>query len=49
MDDVYFFAQKIKLIADQNPDQVVKGVLISLGASDDVRQQCIHYEIELVS
>ena len=33
----------------QNGELIFPSLLISLGASDDVRQQCIDDEIELVS
>lgn len=47
--DVYLFAQKIKLIAIQNPDQPVKGVLICLAARDEVAKECDYHHIKLVT
>lgn len=46
--DVYHFAQKIKLVAVQNPSQPVKGVLICLATGDEVAKQCAYHNIKLV-
>ena len=46
--DVGIFALKVKLIAVQNPEKVVRDVFITLAASDDVREQCLRYDVDLV-
>jgi len=46
--DVAIFARKVKLIQLQNPDKSVHGIFISPGASDDVKQCCTEYDLELL-
>ncbi|NJN67437.1 MAG: hypothetical protein HC884_12355 [Chloroflexaceae bacterium] len=48
-DDVNLFALKVELVAAQNPNQQVRGILISLGASDEVRQQCNEHGVLLLN
>ena len=38
--DVDLFDMKIGLVAEQNPDQEVSGVLIALGAREEIRERC---------
>lgn len=46
--DVDFFSLKVDLIAELNPEKEVEGILISLGASQYVRQRCEKYGLQLV-
>ncbi len=46
--DVAIFAKKVELIQRQNPDKQVQGILISLGAKDEVKEYCAEYDIELL-
>ena len=46
--DVGFFALKVELIAHQNPDKEVQGILITLGASQEVRDSCAEHGLLLV-
>lgn len=48
-DHPFIFSRKIKLIAAQNPDKKVEGVLISPYVSEEVRERCLYYGIKLVS
>ncbi len=48
IDDVEIFAQKVELVAAQNPDKAVRGVFITLAASHEVRQRCAEYGLDLV-
>ncbi|MEZ4732530.1 MAG: hypothetical protein R3E79_35955 [Caldilineaceae bacterium] len=46
--EVSFFALKLNVIRSQNPDKVVRGVFITMVATEEVQQACIRYNIELV-
>jgi hypothetical protein len=46
--DVSFFSLKVEVVAAQNPDKQVRGVLIVLFASDNVRQRCLELGVELI-
>lgn len=46
--DVGFFAMKVELVAAQNPEKPVQGVLISLAAPAEVHQRCAEHGLELV-
>ncbi|MFQ5594710.1 MAG: hypothetical protein ACE5HA_11240, partial [Anaerolineae bacterium] len=45
--EVDIFALKAELVAAQNPDRQVRGVLITLAPSEDVRQRCAECGLEL--
>lgn len=47
--DVDFFALKVELVALQNPDKQVRGIIISPGTTEDLEQRCREYGLELVS
>jgi len=42
------FARKVKLIQLQNPDKKVRGIIISPWASEEVKQYCAEYDLELL-
>jgi len=42
------FARKVKLIELQNPDKKVCGIIISPWASEEVKQCCAEYDLELL-
>jgi len=46
--EVSFFALKLNVIRSQNPDKVVRGVFITMVATEEVQQACVRYNIELV-
>ena len=46
--DVDTFSDKVKLIQHQNPDKQVEGILISPGATDEIKEWCAEYNIELL-
>ncbi|MEW5986091.1 MAG: hypothetical protein AB1791_05620 [Chloroflexota bacterium] len=45
--DVDYFAQKVQLLTEQNPDKQVHGIFITLAADPEVREACHHYGLEL--
>jgi len=45
--EVDIFALKVELVAAQNPDRQVRGMLITLAPSVDVRQRCAECGLEL--
>jgi archaellum component FlaC len=48
LEDVDNFADKVRLIELQNPDKEVKGILIVLGAEQDLRRHCSSQNIMLI-
>jgi len=42
------FSWKVELLQLQNPDQKVKGILISWGAGPKVRRRCERYGVTLL-
>ncbi|MDM8562772.1 TMEM43 family protein [Candidatus Marithioploca araucensis] len=48
IDDVDIFSMKVKLIQLQNPDKQVHGIIISPWASEEVKQCCTEYDLELL-
>lgn len=47
-DEVAIFALKVRLLALQNPDKVVKGIFVAPLPTPEVRKQCESYGIELL-
>lgn len=47
--DVDLFALKVELVAAQNPDKRVEGVLITIGAGEEIRQRCAQHGLVLVA
>ncbi|MDM8559158.1 hypothetical protein [Candidatus Parabeggiatoa sp. HSG14] len=45
--DVDIFAMKVKLVQLQNTDKQVKGIIVSPGANEEVKQCCAEYGIAL--
>ena len=48
-DDAGWFARKVELVSLQHPDHTVRGVFVSLGADESVRQRCQADGIELLA
>lgn len=46
--DVGIFAKKVQLIQSQNPDKQVKGIFMSPGAGEEVKECCTEYDVEFV-
>ncbi|MBI4770033.1 MAG: hypothetical protein HY784_06370 [Chloroflexi bacterium] len=47
-DDVDTFADKVELVRLQNPDRIVSGVFVAVGAEPDVRERCVAHGIRLI-
>jgi hypothetical protein len=48
VDDVRIFSWKYRLIREQNPGTTVRGVMVVLAITDEVRERCARYGLELV-
>jgi len=48
MDDVDWFVMKVELLRRQRPNQTVRGVFISPGAGEKMKQRCIEFGVELL-
>jgi hypothetical protein len=48
VDDVDDFADKVELVRLQNPDKLVTGVLVALGAEAEIRQHCARRQVQLI-
>jgi len=48
MDDVDWFVMKVELLRRQQPTQPVRGVFISPGAGEKMKQRCIEFGVELL-
>ena len=48
VDDVDEFADKVELVRLQNPDRLVTGVFVAVGAEADVRQFCTRRGVQLI-
>ena len=48
VDDVDEFADKVELVRLQNPDRLVIGVFVAVGADADVRQFCTRRGVQLI-
>ena len=48
VDDVDEFADKVELVRLQNPDKLVTGVFVAVGAETDVRQYCTQRGVQLI-
>jgi len=48
VDDVDEFADKVELVRLQNPDRLVTGVFVAVGAEADVRQYCTQHGVQLI-
>jgi len=48
VDDVDEFADKVELVRLQNPDKLVTGVFVAVGAEADVRHYCTQRGVQLI-